>query len=192
MQILLTLTGRTPLLLKNGQTANPDHPATREIATITGKRKKTGDDRLRIAELEWYAALYINGGPGLVYPTANVRKCLINAGKITKQGAQVTRAISFSELEVPLVHDGPDDPKALYADERFHDYRPVGIGAKRTMRMRPRFGTWLVELDGVLLEDVMDLDDLRRIGARAGQAEGLGDNRVNGFGRFAFDVEVAS
>lgn len=192
MQINIALSGTTPLLLKNGQTANPDHPATREIGTITRKAKKTEDDRLRISELEFYAALYLNGGPGLVYPTGNVRKCLIDAGKITKQGTQVGRALSFSTLDVPLQHDGPDDPKELFAEDRFKDYRPVGIGQKRTMRMRPRFGTWALELSGILMEDVMDLDDLRRIGDRAGQAIGLGDNRINGHGRFAFDVTVES
>src|SRR5262245_38210025 len=119
MEIQLLLMGRTPLVLKNGETINPDHPATVEIAAITGKRKKTADDRLRIAELEWHAALYRDADKRLSYPTANVRKCLIEAGKITKQGKDVERSVSFAELFVPLGYEGPRDVKALYADEAF-------------------------------------------------------------------------
>jgi hypothetical protein len=34
----------------------------------------------------------------------------------------------------------------------------------------------------------MDVTDLRRIAELAGRAVGLGDNRINGFGRFSVEL----
>ena len=124
-------------------------------------------------------------------PTGNIRKAFINAGKISKQGTQVGRALNFTSLNAPLVIDGPDDIDALFKDPAFHNRSAVGVGGKRVMRVRPQFMTWAVAADALLLEDVMDLADLERVAGRAGLAEGLGDNRINGYGRFAVTIKEA-
>lgn len=183
--IRIEVTGTTALLCHNIALADPDNTFTREIAAITGKRKKTEDDRRAIERLEWYGGLYIQEGfPGPVLPTGNIRKCLIQAAKISKQGLMVQRALHFSELYVPITHDGPTDIDELFANKAYHNRAAVGIGGKRTMRVRPQFPRWAVVADAMLLDDVMDVDDLRRVMERAGAAEGLGDGRALGFGRF--------
>lgn len=187
MDIRIELTGTSPLLMHNISLADPDNQFTREIQTYTSKRKKTEDDRRAIERLEWFGGLYVDNGR-IVMPTGNIRKSFINAGKISKQGTQVTRALNFGDLNVPLVYDGPSDLEVLFKDSTFHNRAAVGISGKRTMRVRPEFKTWAVVADALLLEDVMDLDDLQRVAGRAGLAEGLGDNRVNGYGRFAVKV----
>lgn len=187
MEIKLELTGTSPLLMHNISLADPDNPVVREIQTYTSKRKKTEDDRRAIERLEWFGGLYVEGGR-IVMPTGNIRKCFIQAGKISKQGTQVTRALQFADMVVPLVYDGPEDPKELFKLPEFHDRAAVGISGKRTMRVRPKFPRWALVAEAMLLESVMDLDDLRRVAELAGKAEGLGDNRVNGFGRFAVKV----
>jgi hypothetical protein len=189
MDIRIELAGTSPLLMRNGDLVDPDNPFTREIATYTAKRKKTDDDRHAIERLEWFGALYTDNGQ-IVMPTANIRKSLINAGKISKQGLQVARSVAFHDLHVPFAYDGSDDIDILHKDAAFSNRTPVGIGAKRTMRVRPQFIKWAVVADALLLEDVMNLEDLERIGARAGLAEGLGDNRVNGYGRFTMRTRV--
>lgn len=190
MNVRLEITGTTPLLLKNGQGANPDHPMAKEIKTYTGKRTKTEDDRKKIAELEWFFGLYVSDSGELIYPTANIGRCLKESGKITKKGKAVERAVIFGDLEVPLVYDGPAEPKELFKEARFRDDRPVGIGMKRTMRTRPRFFPWSLVADAVLLEDVLDVEDFARIGQMAGRAIGLGDGRTLGFGRFIFAAKT--
>lgn len=187
MDVTLEIVGTSPLLMHNISLADPDNPYVKEIATYTAKRKKTEDDRREIERLEWYGGLYVDNGR-VVYPTQNVRKSLIQAGKISKQGTQVTRALSFADLNVPLVYDGPDDLDVLFKDSAFQNRSAVGISGKRTMRVRPEFREWAVVANAFLLEDVMDLADLERVGHRAGVAEGLGDNRINGYGRFQFRV----
>lgn len=192
MDIRIEITGTSPLLMHNIQLADPDNEFKQEISVYTDKRKKTEDDRRAIERLEWYGGLYVDGGR-VVMPTGNIRKSLINAGKISKQGTQVSRAVNFKDLNVPLVYDGPDDLDKLFDVGTFSHRSAVGISGKRTMRVRPQFMEWAVVADAFLLEDVMDVDDLVRVASRAGLAEGLGDNRVNGYGRFAVALrQVAS
>jgi hypothetical protein len=187
MEIRLELTGTSPLLQHNISLADPDNEFVKEIATYTAKRKKTEDDRRAIERLEWFGGLYVEGGR-IVMPTGNIRKCFIQAGKITKQGTQVTRALQFLQMNVPLAYEGPDDPKELFKRPEFHHRSAVGIQGKRTMRVRPCFPRWALVADAILLESVMDVDNLRRVADLAGKAEGLGDNRINGFGRFSVKI----
>jgi len=187
MDIKIEITGTTPLLCHSISLADPDNPFAKEIATYTAKRKKTEDDRRAIERLEWFGGLYVEDGR-VVIPTANIRKSFIDAGKISKQGSQVSRALNFTGLNVPIVHGGPTEINQLYADASYSDRAAVGISGKRVMRVRPKFPRWALVATAYLLEDVMDPEDLRRIALRAGLAIGLGDNRTNGFGRFTVDV----
>lgn len=187
MQLKLELVGTSPLLCHNIALADPDNPYVKEIATYTAKRKKTEDDRRAIERLEWFGGLYTENGIPVI-PTGNVRKSFIQAGKISKQGLQVSRSLVFTDLQVPIVYDGPKDLEALYKNPAFSNRAAVGISGKRTMRVRPCFHNWSIIADAFLLDDVMDVDDLRRIADRAGVAEGLGDNRTNGYGRFSVRV----
>lgn len=193
MRVRLELTGKTKLLCHNVQLSDPDNRFAQEMAQIHSKRKKTDDDRRAIERLEWYGGLYIaDGMDGPVIPTANIRRCLTETAKITRQGKQVERSVFFTDLFVPLVYDGPRDIDALFKRPEHHDRASVRVGTSRIMRVRPCFPRWALVAEAELLEDVMDLDDLARIVDRAGLAEGLGDNRRNGYGRFTGVVEVAA
>lgn len=187
MQVKLQIVGSTPLLMHNIQLADPDNDWAKEIAVYTAKRKKTEDDRREIERLEWFGGLYVEDGR-IVMPTGNIRKSFVQAGKISKQGTQVSRALQFADLNVPLAYDGPADLEALYADKAYSNRAAVGISGKRTMRVRPQFVNWAIAAEAELLEEVMDPGDLSRVADRAGKAEGLGDNRVNGYGRFSVEV----
>jgi hypothetical protein len=187
MDVKLEITGTSPLLMHNISLADPDNPIVREIQTYTGKRKKTEDDRRAIERLEWFGGLYVEDGE-IVMPTGNVRRCIVEAGKISRQGTQVVRALQFTEMYVPLSYDGSRDPKELFKQDEYHDRSAVGISGKRTMRVRPKFPRWALVAHAILLESVMDAADLRRVAEMAGKAIGLGDNRINGFGRFSVTV----
>jgi len=195
MHIVIELTGRSPLLMHNPRMVDPDFPLVREIAALTGKRKKTDDDRRQIEKLEWYGGLYASNGNGpeiVTQPTAKVRKCLINTAKISKQGKMVERALAFAELDIPLIYDGPKKIDAVFADARFHSRLSVGVGNKRVMRTRPRFLPWALRLEGLFVEDAgLNFDEFQRIVELAGVVEGIGDNRVNGYGRFVGKATVA-
>lgn len=191
MRIRIELRGTSPLLCHNIALSDPEYNWTKEIKAITSKRKKTEDDLKAIAKYEWFGGLYEGKLiPGIVMPTQNIRKTIVEAAKIYKLGKQVTRSLSFTGMEVPIVYNGPKDLDKLYEDGQYTDRSSVKVGTSRVMRVRPKFPEWALIAEAYLMESVLDLDDLVRIVEIAGQAEGIGDNRVNGFGRFVGKVEV--
>ena len=125
----------------------------------------------------------------VVQPTSKLRKCLINAGRISKQGKSIERALSLSELNVPLIYEGPKELNKLFEDKRYTSRLSVGIGNKRVMRVRPQFSQWGLRVKGLFIEDAgLNLSEFERIAELAGLSEGIGDNRVNGYGRFTIKV----
>lgn len=190
MQIRIELAGTSPLLCHNPRMVDPEFELNRQIKALASKRKKSDEDLRAIEKLEWHGGLYTEGDQ-IVQPTSKVRKCLINAGKISKLGKMVERAITFNSLNTPLLYEGPKTIDALYADKRFHSRLSVGIGNKRVMRVRPQFYPWKLIVDGLFVEDAgLNLDDLMRLVDLAGVVEGIGDNRVNGYGRFTGKVSI--
>lgn len=189
MDVEFILDGKSPILLHNPRMVDPQFEINREIKSITSKRKKTDEDLRRVEELEWWGGLYTEAGDEgeiVVQPTAKVRKCFIGAARISKEGKNVERALSFLDLNVPLIHDGPKDLKKLSQEQRFRSRLSVGVNGKRVMRCRPQFYPWRLIVRGVFIEDAgINWDTMCDIAALAGQVEGIGDNRVNGYGRFA-------
>lgn len=192
MNIVVTITGTAPLLMHNPRMVDPNFDLNRQIKALTSKRKKTDEDLKQIERLEWYGGLYTDDlDPNLiVQPTSKLRKCLINTAKINKLGKSLERALSFSTLNVPLIYDGPKDIDAVWAIPAFTSRLSVGVQGKRIMRVRPKFFPWKMVVSGVFIEDAgMNPDEFVRIVELAGLVEGIGDNRVNGYGRFIGEVK---
>lgn len=193
MNVSIELTGTSSMLCHNVQLADPFNEWARKIKEISSKRKKTEDDLEMMGKLEWFGSLYLCPEiPGPVLPTANIRKCLINAAKINRLGKQVERALAFSDMFVPIAYKGPRELEKLYDSKGpvFRHRAVVTVQRNKVVRVRPKFQEWAVVADALLLEDVLDPGDLQRIIELAGLAEGLGDNRVNGYGRFTGKLEV--
>jgi len=190
MKIAISLVGKSPLLMHNPQMVDPNFELNREIKSLTKKRQKTDEDLSKIEELEWFGGLYTLDGV-VVQPTSKVRKCLIEAARISKQGKNVERAVMFSDVYVPLIYEGPKDIKELFKHKEFHSRLSVVVGGKRIMRVRPSFFPWALIVDGIFVEDAgLNFDDLVRIVELAGIVQGIGDNRINGYGRFEGKVKA--
>lgn len=210
MDLTITLTGISTLLTHNIRLADPDDDYAAAIKRITDKRRMTEDDRRQKERLDWYGGLYTDTAHRIVYPTAGVRKCLVNAAKVSRLGTAVARGLIVTDgLHVPLDHPAPPGTsrltgedyleglrtyggKGLLSDGRINsphvDRRSVGVGPRRVVRVRPAFPDWSLTIHVHLLVEVLDLEQLRQIVTAAGIMEGLGDNRINGFGRFKATV----
>jgi hypothetical protein len=181
--------------MHNVQLADPDNAFTKAIAAINAKASEmTEDDRREKAKLQWFGGLYIgrNGHAGQpVMPTANLRRCFRDAGGATREGKKILRAIIPFELEVPLLYDGPTDIEQLFKLPQFAFTTMVGINRGKVQGTRPQFPQWQVRAQFELITEVLDYAKFVTIVQRAGISEGLGDNRVNGYGRFTALVKQA-
>jgi hypothetical protein len=182
-QISYTIQGVTPLLMHSERLANPFDPLTREIKAITGKRKKTEDDLLEIARLEWLGGLYHDDNNGIHIPGYNLLAAMVGGGKMQKLGTAIKRSALVQEDAVPLVYEGPSDPDALFKDKRFVDMRSVKVGTSKVTRCRPIFRKWGCKFTVLFEESAMQRDDLTRIVRDTGAMVGVGDYRPR-FGRF--------
>ena len=190
MKITIEVVGTSPLLMHNPRMVDPEFELNRQIKALTSKRKKTDEDLKQIEKLEWYGGLYEENGI-VVQPTSKLRKCIVNTAKINKLGKSIERSLSFAALNVPLVYEGPRNIDEIYADKKFHSRLSVGIGNKRVMRVRPQFYPWALKISGLFVEDAgINFDEFQRIVELAGLVEGIGDNRVNGYGRFKSTIKA--
>jgi hypothetical protein len=182
-QIQLTARGITPLLTHNERLANPFDPITKEIKSISGKRKKTEDDLLEMARLEWTGGLYHDDQIGPFIPGFNMLAALVQAGKVHKLGTAIKRSALVLEDKIKIEYAGPQNIGALFADKRFVDMRSVKIGTSKVLRARPKFDDWKLRFTIAFDESVLQIDDLMRVAQTAGAMTGIGDYRPR-FGRF--------
>jgi hypothetical protein len=192
MKVKLNLSGVSPLIPQSDRLVNPLDPLTKEIKSLTGKRKKTDDDHYQIAKLEWIGALYFDPSIGPFIPTVNIAGSIRDGAKFSKLGSTVERALVMDPNPAPILYRGPRDLDGLWADESYRFSKSVVVNAgSRTMRCRPIFGQWALECEGQLQEDVLDPDVFERVARDAGQLVGLGGYRRGGYGRYECSIESA-
>jgi hypothetical protein len=190
-KVTLELTGKTPLLCHNVRLADPDDEFAQRLKEITEDRtfKKTEEGRRAMEKIEWFGSLYTENGSGPMLPTTNIRRCFERAATTYKKGKDVTKSVHFQDVMVPIAYEGPSNINKLWEKPEFRSRLMVRIGQQRVPRCRPQFPRWAVVAEAILIEDVLDFRLFKTIVELAGQAEGLGDNRTNGYGRF--DINVA-
>ena len=202
MQCILKLDGRTAsggssLIMHNERLADPMDSFTQALSVVTGKRKKTLDDHMEIAHIEFLGGLYtspainwpLNGTKATpALPAWNVLRCLQDGGARQKRGKDVPRGVYPLAEFATLTYDGPDTPAKLWADGGFALRKSVGVQRSRTMRTRPLFSEWQAELPIEVDDTIFDLHTLQAIWRDAGLYAGLGDMRPV-YGRFVGTVE---
>jgi len=191
LRLQIEMVGTRPLLCHNVQMADTQNQHARDLKLLTKKKTKTDEDYRQMARTEWFGGLYIDESIlGPVMPTANIRRCLKAAATVTKQGKAVERALAFVDFAIPIAYDGPREIAKLRDDPAFQNRAMVRVGMTRVARVRPQFAQWALTAEARFIDDAMNLDDFQRVVELAGEIEGLGDNRVNGYGRFVGTVKV--
>lgn len=185
----VTLKGLNTLLMHSPKTVNPLHPLAIAIKELSAKRKKTEDDLLKLAELQWEAALYFDEMNGLHIPVECLQKALEEGAKLFKAGKDIQRYVQFLGNVAPLDIGVPFDLEKMRKDMRYYDVRPVAVMRSRVMRTRPRFDVWRCEFDMMYDEAHIDLDTIARAFENAGQYVGICEARQLGYGRFATVIE---
>lgn len=176
------ITGVSPLIMRNGQTADPLNQHSQSIAEITSKRKKTEADHREVARREFFAGLYIHHGEPCI-PGEMIEAVLVNGAKKEKRGPAAKAGI-IVEANAPLQYKGPRKPSDLWDDERFRLRVPVRVGTSKIIRTRPRFNDWCVDLEIRFLPSLLNEREIRSFLVTAGEQIGIGDWRPR-FGRFS-------
>lgn len=180
---IYTIKGSTPMMMHSERLANPFDPLTKEIKAISGKRKKTEDDLMEMARLEWLGGLYFNDEAGVHLPGYNIFACMIGGGKIHKLGTALKRAALVVEDTVAIVYDGPKTPAKLFENKAFVDMRSVKVGTAKITRCRPIFKNWSCTFSVAYDENSIQHSEIDQCVTSAGLMVGLGDYRPR-FGRF--------
>lgn len=184
----VTWKGITPLIMHSCQCVNPLNPIARELKKYTSKRKKTEEDLLKIADLEWEAGAYWNDEIGLYIPGENVEATLVNGGKANKKGTDIQKYVNVTEPFIPLFYGEKLTKEQLVKDYRYRDTRIMTVQRARVVRTRPRFNQWHIVFNLSYNEEKIDLDTIVDAMDYSGAYVGLCDSRPK-YGQFCANVE---
>ena len=173
--------GASPLLFHNGRLADPLDDHVKAMALISNKRKKTEADHRQLAEMEFKASLYLNGGCPCI-PDEMMEAALVKAANLERRGSRAKAGLVVRG-HLMLEYEGPKEPDALWADQRFRLRCGVRVGPSRVMRTRPRFESWQANLVVDFLPHLLNRQDVENLLSTAGEQIGIGDWRPR-FGRF--------
>lgn len=183
-KITVKIEGVTPLLFHSVQLANPLNEFTKKIAEITSKpaRKRSDDDLVEKMRLEWYGGMNTDEKGVPAMPSEYLEAAIREGAKSQRKGKDSLIGVSCDKATYPLQYNGPRDLEAMWASQKFTDFRAVAIKTNKIMRMRPRFNPpWSVSFS--ILVDNCNPEDVRQWLEYAGAKVGIGDYRPK-FGRF--------
>lgn len=179
----ITIQGLAPLLMHNGQLADPLNEHAKALAKLTSKQKKTEADHLAVRKAEWYGGIYVDKDGHPCLPGEVLEACLVEGAKKFKLGKAAKGGIVV-DGNFRIDYRGPKTVDGLWDDGGYIKIAGVKLNGKtRVIRARPMFPEWSCTFD-VLWDDslIKDEDTMMDIVQEAG-AVGVGDYRPK-FGRF--------
>jgi len=181
--IVFEIRGIAPTIMHNGQMCNPMNVFVRKIKELTAKgKKKTDDDLIEIARLEFLGSLYLDDKNEPCWPGENIETMVRSAARTERRGKEVEKAL-ICESNWALIYEGPRNPEKLWEDERFRLYVPSRVGPARVMRSRPIFTAWRLNFTMNYLPSLVNREDVIRWVEIAGREIGLSEWRPK-HGRF--------
>lgn len=182
----VTLNGVAPLLMHNGQLADPLNEHAKAMKSISGKRKKTDDDQLELSRLEWMGSLYLDDNLEPCIPGEVIEAMIVEAAKKHRSSPQAKSGI-LCDGNWPLIYEGPRDPDEMWESQRFKKLAGVRVQQNRVMRCRPMFRAWALYPTIHYAPDVVNEQTVVEFLETAGRLIGIGDWRPK-HGRFTLEV----
>lgn len=180
----LRLRGASPMLLHNGQLANPLNKYARQLKAVSGKRNKTEDDFEKMSKIEFAAGWYLGPKGEYVLPAHNIEACLLEGAKKHKNG-RLVQGGAYVLDDPALVFDGSDkSPDDLWNAGTYALLVSVKVQKNRVMRTRPLVPSgWTTEIVVRYDPEVVQPEAIVQALEVAGLERGLGDWRPK-YGRF--------
>jgi len=180
--VMFTVKGISPLIMHNGQTADPLNQYSKAIKKITAKRKKTDADYEKLSELEWYAGLYVNDDGRVIVPGDCLTAMLRDAAKKQRLGKLFSSAV-FCDDDALLEYEGPKKTDKMFQSGKFTSRMLVRVTTAKVLRTRPIFKDWSTTFEVKYYPTEINIDQVKEAVETAGRVIGLGDYRPR-FGRF--------
>jgi hypothetical protein len=197
----LRFTGLTPLLMHNVRLSNPLDKYVAALKTVTGKRKKTIEDHIEIARIEWEGGLYLDDNGVVAVPMRWIGKCIQRGATKQKNGQLWKSGATIMEDHMPLTYAGPQikkngngaipDPDLDKFYDLYNFQTMAGVQRNKTLRTRPMFKDWSLETTIAHDSAIIERSLVIKAAEDAGRLCGMGDWRIeNGgpFGRFSVEV----
>ena len=186
-ELKVKIVGIAPLLMHNGQTADPLNSFARELKAVSSKRKKSEDDYQEMARIEWHAGLYVDDDGYPCIPDTCIEAAIIDGAKKSKLGKHFKSSV-FCEGNFRVDYGGRKKAVDLWGDDNYRDTRSVRVGQARVMRTRPIFRNWSAVITVMYDAELTDEANVLKALDDAGRQSGVGDFRPK-FGRF--EVQAA-
>ena len=184
----VSIRGLSPLVMHNGQLADPLNQFAKATKAVSSKRKKTDADLAQLAEIEWRGGLYVDATGRPVLPSRVLEAMIAKGAARSKEGKQALSGM-FVETDGVLTFRGDDKTiDEMAADQFYRLTVGVRVGQSRVMRTRPIFHEWALTFDvSASTEVVTDAAAVHRWVSDAGAFLGLGDYRPR-YGRFTVEA----
>lgn len=180
------ITGISPLLMHDDKTANPFNSFTKELKAISAKRKKTEDDLLGMARIEWTASLYYTKEQGYFIKTECFEAAFLAAAKSKKLGTAFKQSVRIPDNPVFHFKHEKLSPSELFDMDAYKDCRTVKIGTSKILRCRPIFNQWSCEIEIWFDETRLNEEEIIQIVEYGARYIGICDYRPK-YGRFTVD-----
>lgn len=176
------LTGDAPLIMHNGQLADPLNVWAKKLKAISGQRKKTDSQYEEMSRIEFFGGLYLSKEHGPIIPADLIDACVVEAARKSREGV-LAKSGFFTSAHSRLEYEGPRTDDELWQDEVWRIVKRVTIGQSSVMRTRPIFQQWQATVTIQHEDTVVNAARVAAWFAVAGALVGLGDWRPR-FGRF--------
>lgn len=139
------ITGVTPLLMHNGQLADPTNEWAKRMKQITAKKKKTESDYEELGRLEWFGSLYLKDGKPCI-PGEVIEGTIVTGAKKKRIGNAAKGGVVCLD-SFPLENGGADlsNLDKLWADAKHVNKARVKVQQNTVVRTRPQFMPWSCE-----------------------------------------------
>jgi hypothetical protein len=156
---------------------------------ISSKRKKSEEDHIALAKLEWRAGLNLNEDNRLIIPGSHLDATL-KAGLTRKRGSvtkKMADASLFSDDALLDIGEEYKDPYDLMTDAHIFAAQVRLNGKIRIVRTRPIFRKWSAEIVVNFIEENVPRSRLVEAIQHCSTGEGLGDWRPR-YGRYSVEI----
>lgn len=191
--VTMQITGTSPILLSCDKLADPLDPATiahKKLTAIRGKAK-TEDIIVAIAKSQYINGVYYADDIGVCIPSINIKKCLEEGAKLSRDGDKVRKGVMIFDENIKLEYGENLTPLQLWESRNYLDKRSVVVGQAKVMCYRPKFIKWSLTVEIVYDPTIIEPEWMLGFLNAAGAYVGLGGFRPakNGmFGRFTAEI----